>query len=92
MVAADFDDTFSSRYLRHLLILLLIGMSLSFASLQPYKKGKYNIINAMHFVTLGSIYFFLLDEVFLTFLSRKSPFLPLASVLRVLPQVALQLH
>ena len=95
MAAADFDDTFSSRYLRHLLILLLFGMSLSFALLQPYKKGKYNVIDAMHFVTLGSIYFFLLDEVFLTLLSRKSPFLPLTSVLTVLPLlylVALQLH
>ena len=95
MAAADFDDTFLSRYLRHLLILLLIGMSLAFALLQPYKRMKYNVVDALHFAILASVYFFLLDEVFLTLLSRKSPFLPLASVLTVFPLhylVALQLH
>ena len=95
MAAADFDDTFSLRYLRHLLILLLIGMSLAFALLQPYKRMKYNVVDALHFAILASVYFFLLDEVFLTLFSRKSPFLPLASVLTVFPLlylVALQFH
>ena len=95
MAAADFDDTFSSRYLRHLLILLLIGMSIAFALLQPYKLKKYNVIDSLHFVVLASIYFLLLNEVFFTLLSRKSPFLPIASVLIVLPLlylIALQLH
>ena len=87
MAAADLDDTFSSRYLRHFLILVLIGMALTFALLQPYKKMKHNFIDTLLFANLASLYFLLLNEVSLTFLSRKSPFLPLASLLMVLPLV-----
>ena len=95
MAAADVDDTFSSRYLRQFLILLLIGMALVFALLQPYKKKKHNIIDSLFFANLASLYFLLLNEVFLTLLSRKSPFLPLASIFMVLPLlyfIALQLY
>ena len=95
MAAADIDDTFSSRYSRHFLILLLIGMSLAFALLQPYKKKKHNVIDTFHFVILAAIYFLLLNEVFLTFLSRKSPFIPIVGILMILPLlyfIVLQLY
>ena len=87
VASADTDDTFSSRYLRHFVILLLFRMALTFTLLQPYKKKKHNFIDTLLFANLASLYFFLLIEVFLTLLSRKSPFLPLASILMVLPLV-----
>ena len=50
-------------------MVLLIVVAIAFALLRPYKLHRYNAIDAIHFAIL---YFLLLNDVYLTLLSKNS--------------------
>ena len=85
VAVGSLDDTFSTHLGRQIVAITLLLTAVGFAFFQPYKKYMRNIMDALHFIVLSLIYWFLLNGLNLMLLNRTNHVLSIIAFLSTLP-------